>query len=113
MLGGFTGGKALLGMAFPLRNVDYPWISQTNYTVPKDAYTIYTSEDPEEVIDLMKRYGATHLFVSATMGTNANFVMTHEMGFGVEFNYNTLMNPNYFRPVYQDEGKTVILERIK
>lgn len=110
MFSGFAGGKALLGMAFPLRNVSYPYISQDNYTVPLDAYRIFTTDDPEEAVALMRRYGATHLLVSANMGTNANFIL---YGFGVPYNFKTLQDPQYFRPVYQEEGKVVILERVK
>ncbi len=109
MFGGFSGGRALLGMAFPLRNVTYPFISQNNYTVPMDVYRIYTTDNPEEAIALMKRYNATHLFVSENMGTNGNLIF---YGFGIPYNFKTLQDERYFRAVYQEEGKAVILERI-
>ncbi|MBI1870158.1 MAG: hypothetical protein HYS07_03090 [Chlamydiae bacterium] len=109
MFSGFSGGKALEGMAFPLRNVHLPYISQHNYIVAKDVYKIYTTSIPEEAISLMKRYGATHLFISQNMGNNGNFL---NKKWGVTYNFDTLHNSKYFRAIYQKEGKVVILKRI-
>lgn len=106
MFAGFSGGRALLGMAFPLRNVEVPCISRSDYRVPDDIHRIYTTDDPKEAVRLMKRYGATHLLISSNMASNGNFITK---GFGVKYNYKTLQDTRYFTPVYQDKGKVVIV----
>ncbi|MDP3980285.1 MAG: glycosyltransferase family 39 protein [Chlamydiota bacterium] len=113
MFAGFSGGRALLGMAFPLRRVDYPYISQKNYSVAEDIFRIYTTDNPEEAVSLMKRYGATHLLVSSNMAITGNFITSQQQGFGIVFNYNVLQNRDYFETVYEEEGQVVILKRLR
>ena len=110
MFAGFSGGRALLGIAFPLKNVDMSYISQKNYTVPDDIYRMYTTDDPHETVALMERYGATHLLITANMGSTGNFITK---GFGVPYNFKTLQDGRFFKTVYQEQGKVVILEKIK
>jgi hypothetical protein len=111
MLSGVTGGKALDGGMFPLRNVKFPYIS-VPATVQDDLYLIYTSKDPSETHRLVKRYGLTHVFYSLNMAEYGNLLSNYRPAseYGIPINLEKFNDPEYFRLIYEDETGTMIFE---
>jgi 4-amino-4-deoxy-L-arabinose transferase-like glycosyltransferase len=108
MLSGVTGGKALDGGMFPLRNVDLPYIS-VPAVVQDDLYILYNTSDPVEAHELARKYGVTHIFYSRNMETYGNLLSNHRPAseYGVPIELSKFHNPLFFRIKYQNEGGSV------
>jgi hypothetical protein len=105
MIAGVCGGKALLGGLFPLRNVDYPYI-QAPGQVQNDLYVLYTTDDVRKAVQIINRYGITHIFYSKNLEKTGYFGTSLQDGFGLPVN---LEKFDEFAVVYQD-GDILIFE---
>jgi hypothetical protein len=117
MVAGVCGGKTLLGGLFPLRNIDYPYVSKTASTMPivqDDIYRIYTSTSPEGAIALMRKYGVTHLFYSRTMECYGYLGTSLSQGtpFGIPVALDTFSGEG-FTIVYQTENVIIFALKTK
>ncbi|MFQ5800105.1 MAG: glycosyltransferase family 39 protein [Candidatus Hydrothermarchaeales archaeon] len=108
MFTGVTGGKAIDGGMFPLRNVDLPYIS-VPATVQDDLYILYTTEEPKKAHDLAKRYGLTHIFYSKNMEDYGNLLSKYKPAsdYGIPIYLEKFNVPKYFRPVYEDAENNI------
>ncbi len=112
MFSGVSGGKALDGGMFPLRNVDLPYIS-VPATVQDDLYVLYNTKDPKEASDLAKRYGVTHVFYSKNMESYGNLLSSYRPAsqYGVPISLEKFEDTQFFRRVYEDDlGGVIIFE---
>lgn len=100
MIAGVCGGKALIGGLFPLRNVDYPYI-QAPGQVQNDLYTLYTTDDMRKSLQIINRYGITHIFYSRNLERTGYFGTSLQDGFGLPVNMDKFLDE--FTVVYQDE----------
>ncbi len=107
MIAGVCGGKALLGGMFPLRNVDYPYIS-VPAVVQDDIYVIYATKDPQEAYKIAKKYGCTHIFYSKNMILYGNLLSNYKMDYGIDFEGEKFKDDNYFETVYNHDDVTII-----
>jgi hypothetical protein len=105
MLSGVTGGKALDGGMFPLRNVGLPYIS-VPAVVQDDLYILYNTSDPRETHEIAKRYSLTHIFYSKNMESYGNLLSKYRPAseYGVQIALEKFSEPEYFRLVYEDES---------
>ena len=103
---GVAGGKALEGSMFPLRNVALPHISQ-GWQVQRDIYAMYTSDDPETVKSLMRRYGCNTIVYSPAVLhhiehiTKGDAVLPDIEGLEKKDFGKTLFDPRQFEEVYR------------
>jgi len=113
MFAGVCGGRALLGGAFPLRNVDYPYIRAPG-TVQDDLYRMYSTCSAEEALQIARRYNLTHIYYSDMMRWYGNMISSlNGYRFGVEVCEEKFLNSPLFRIVYQrntPSGRVVIVE---
>jgi hypothetical protein len=116
MFGGITGGKALLGGMFPLRNVDYPYIRAPGQ-VQNDLYILYNTTDAETAHALARRYGATHIFYSRHMIRYGNLLSYYKSAhdFGVDVETEKFSDERYFETVYREDSPygEVVIVRVK
>lgn len=107
MFCGVAACKALEGSTFPLRNVTIPYITN-GWQVQQDIYALYTSDDPETVTALMRRYGVTHIVLSPKILfhieriTQGDVVLEDIHGLEKKNFSKTLQNPSYFEPIYRN-----------
>jgi hypothetical protein len=108
MLSGVTGGKALDGGMFPLRNVDLPYIS-VPAVVQDDIYVLYNTSDPGKAHELARKYGVTHIFYSRNMETYGNLLSNHRPAseYGVPIDLGKFLDPLFFKVIYQNDGGSV------
>ena len=113
MFAGVCGGRALLGGAFPLRNVDYPYIKAPGQ-VQDDLYRMYSTCDPAEAWSIAQRYGLTHIYYSDMMIAYGNMISRlNNYKFGVKVCEEKFRASPYFRIVYEKRtpsGRVVIVE---
>lgn len=102
MFAGVSGGRALLGGMFPLRNVDYPYIKAPGQ-VQNDLYILYNTSSAEEAWKIARRYNATHVFYSKNMELYGNLLSYYKPAteYGVEVNLEKFQDERYFREVYR------------
>lgn len=103
MLGGVTGGKALLGGMFPLRNVDYPYIKQPG-SVQNDLYILYNTSNARTAHRIAKQYNVTHIFYSDNMKKYGNLLSYYKSAalFGVDIDREKFDDQKYFEVVYKE-----------
>ncbi len=109
-----SGGKALLGGMFPLRNVDYPYIKAPG-EVQNDLYKLYKADGPKEASMLAKRYGATHIFYSDNMKRYGNLLSYQKPAsqYGVDIDEEKFSSEEFFEFVYREQspyGEVVIVQ---
>ena len=113
MFAGVCGGRALLGGAFPLRNVDYPYIKAPG-RVQDDLYRMYSTCDAAEAWAIARRYNLTHIYYSDMMIWYGNMISSlNGYRFGVEICEDKFLKSPYFRVVYEKDtpsGRVVIVE---
>jgi hypothetical protein len=111
MFSGVTGGKAVDGGMFPLRNVDLPYIS-VPATVQDDLYVLYTTEDSKKAHDLAEKYGLTHIFYSQNMANYGNLLSRYRPAsqYGIPIYLEKFNDPLYFMTVYGEHGTEKIFE---
>jgi hypothetical protein len=109
MFAGVCGGKSLLGGLFPLRNVNFPYIS-TPAVVQDDIYTMYNTEDAREIYSLMRKYACTHIFYSQNMIKYGALGSKHREGFGVPIHMEKFKDKRFFEEVYNDRDDAVIIK---
>lgn len=107
MIAGVCGGKALIGGLFPLRNVDYPYIKAPGQ-VQKDLYTLYTTQNLEEALEIIERYRITHIFYSRNLENIGYFGTSLQKGFGLPVELGKFYTEK-FAIVYQD-GDIIIFK---
>ncbi len=116
MFAGVSGGKALEGGVFPLRNVDYPYIKAPGQ-VQNDLYILYKTPNPGVARDIARRYNATHIFYSDNMMRYGNLLSYYKPAseYGVDTNYEKFEDERYFEPVYRKDSPygAVVIFRIK
>lgn len=100
MIAGVCGGKSLLGGLFPLRNVDYPYIKAPGQ-VQRDLYTLYTTDDTGEAMEIIERYKITHIFYSRNLEETGYFASSLQDGFGLPVDLGKFYT-EHFTVVYQD-----------
>jgi hypothetical protein len=114
---GVVGGRALEGSMFSLRNVDIPFINE-GWTVQKDIYQMYTTDDPYIVKALMRRYGCTHIVWSPKILTHiehitkGDSVLDDITDLGKKDFSGTLFNPEHFEEVHR-QGEVRLLKLIE
>jgi len=108
MLSGVTGGRALDGGMFPLRNVDLPYIS-VPAKVQDDLYVLYTTPEARTAHEIAGRYGVTHVFYSLNMELYGNLLSSYRPAseYGVPVSLEKFYNTTYFKLVYEDEAGDV------
>ncbi|MFV2040955.1 MAG: glycosyltransferase family 39 protein [Candidatus Hydrothermarchaeales archaeon] len=108
MLSGVSGGKALDGGMFPLRNVDIPYIS-VPAVVQDDLYILYNTSDPKTAHDITKKYGLTHIFYSKNMERYGNLLSNYRPAsqYGVPIDLDKFSEPEYFKLAYEDKSSGV------
>jgi hypothetical protein len=113
MFSGVTGGKALDGGMFPLRNLDLPYIG-VPAVVQDDIYIIYNTTNPAKAHELAKKYGATHIFYSANMAKYGNLLSNYRPAsqYGVPINLEKFSDPDYFKIAYSNERAEVAIFRV-
>ncbi len=101
MFAGVTGGKALLGGVFPLRNVEHPYIRAPG-TVQNDLFILYNTTNPAVASGLAKRYNATHIFYSDNMVRYGNLLSYYKPAsqYGVDVVMEKFEDGEYFELVY-------------
>jgi hypothetical protein len=109
MFGGVCGGKALLGGLFPLRNIDFNEYIKAPADVQDDIYDLYTSDSIDETMEIVQRYGITHIYVSHNMESRGYLGSYKAKGFGIPINHQKFRNAEYFYVVY-NVGDTKIYE---
>lgn len=102
MFAGVTGGRALLGGMFPLRNVDYPYIRAPGQ-VQNDLYVLYNTSSASEAWEIARRYNATHVFYSRNMELYGNLLSYFKPAaeYGVEVNLDKFSDGRYFSLAYR------------
>ena len=114
MVAGVCGGKALLGGLFPLRNIDYPYVSKHDSVYPvvqDDIYRIYTTKSLEEATSLMQKYGATHVFYSSNLEGFGYLGSNLKGDFGIPVSLDKFFEG--FEVVYQTENVIIFKLRTK
>ena len=113
MLAGICGGRTLLGSMFPLKNVDIPYITE-GWRVQTEIYSVYVTDSPGKIAEILKRYRCTHVFFSKKVLrhieaiTKGDTVLEDISGLE-EKNYSaTLFNPAYFKTVYEDKDVRIL-----
>ncbi|MFQ6105585.1 MAG: hypothetical protein ACE5NL_00755 [Candidatus Hydrothermarchaeaceae archaeon] len=114
MFAGVSGGKALLGGMFPLRNVDYPYIKAPG-RVQNDLFILYNTSDAREAHEIAKKYNSTHIFYSGNMISYGNLLSYYKPArkYGVDIDKRKFENETYFREVYRKGsryGEVVIVK---
>ncbi|MEI8175426.1 MAG: glycosyltransferase family 39 protein [Candidatus Omnitrophota bacterium] len=109
MLAGVCGGKALLGLPFPLRNVAAKHVSVKDVQQTRDdVYMIYQTEFAEYAALLMKRYHITHVFISEELAKTGNFGSLYHDTFGARIDRAKFLDGNYFEVVYNKDGILIV-----
>jgi hypothetical protein len=114
MMAGVCGGKALLGGLFPLRNIEYPYVSKHDSVYPivqDDIYRIYTQESLEETVSLMHKYGATHVYYSTHLEYYGYLGTTLKTGFGIPVSLDKFNQG--FQVVYRSENVIIFALKTK
>lgn len=112
MLAGVCGGRAFLGLPFPLRNVKVKYINTKEVQDVRDAvYTIYATPLSGQASALMRRYGLSHVFISEAMDKTANFGSLFYKGFGARIDREKFKDANFFEVVYNKNG--VLIAKVK
>ncbi len=103
MFSGVTGGKALDGGMFPLRNVGLPYIS-VPARVQDDLYILYTTQNPQKAAEIAKKYGVTHVFYSKNMEMYGNLLSNYRsaQNYGVPLNLTKFRDEKFFKTAYED-----------
>ncbi len=113
---GVSGGKALEGGVFPLRNVDYPYIKAPGQ-VQNDLYILYKTPNPSVTRDIARRYNATHIFYSDNMRRYGNLLSYYKPAseYGVDIYYEKFEDGRYFEKVYGKDSPhgAVVIFRVK
>lgn len=104
MFAGVTGGKALLGGVFPLRNVEHPYIKAPGQ-VQNDLFVLYNTSNPALASTLAKRYNATHIFYSDNMMRYGNLLSYYKPAsdYGVDISLEKFEDTGFFELVYERE----------
>ncbi len=102
MFAGVSGGKALLGGVFPLRNVEHQFIRAPG-KVQNDLFILYNASNPVIAINIAKRYNATHIFYSENMGNYGNLLSYYKPAsdYGVDVVLEKFADEKYFETVYE------------
>lgn len=113
MFCGINGGKCLEGSMFPLKNVSIPYITE-GWRVQQDIYSVYTTNDPISIGEVLERYHCTHVFLSQKSLrhiehiTKGDIVLDDIEGLEHKDFSATLWNPQYFIPVYYDKDIMIL-----
>jgi len=104
MFAAVSGGKALLGGVFPLRNVDHPYIRAPG-RVQNDLFIMYNASNPAMASNTVKRYNATHIFYSENMMRYGNLLSYYKTAsnYGVDIVLEKFEDEKYFETVYEEE----------
>lgn len=109
MIAGVCGGKTLLGLPFPLRNIDVKFISRKYVQKTRDdIYMIYHTPLSEYAYKLMERYRLTHIFVSSSMDKYSNFGSLFHETFGADINREKFNNEKFFDIIYNKNGVLIV-----
>lgn len=116
MFAGVTGGKALIGGVFPLRNVDYPYIRAPG-SVQNDLFVLYNTSSARVAYDIAKRYNSTHIFYSDNMINYGNLLSYYKSAsdYGVDTDKDKFEDRRYFEIVYKRPSLygEIVIVRIK
>lgn len=104
MFSGVTGGKALQGGVFPLRNVEHPYIKAPG-RVQNDLFILYNTSNPVIATSIAKRYNVTHIFYSEHMANYGNLLSYYKPAsdYGVDVAIEKFEDERYFKTVFERE----------
>ncbi len=113
MFAGVTGGKALLGGVFPLRNVNYLYIKAPGQ-VQNDLFILYDTSNAGVASNIAKRYNATHIFYSDNMMRYGNLLSYYKPAseYGVDIDIEKF-NGQFFETVYEKPSPYGIVRIIR
>ena len=101
LFSGICAGKALLGMMFPLKKVNYPYISNS-YTVLYDIHELYKTDDISIVENILDKYNCTHIYFSNNALRYIEFLVDGSA------DGEDLKNPKYDKLLSKDYSKTLL-----
>jgi asparagine N-glycosylation enzyme membrane subunit Stt3 len=113
MFGGICGGKSLMGSKFPLKNVNIPYITE-GWLVQQNIYSVYTTNDPGWIGVVLKKYGCTHVFLSKNVLIHIEYItqsdsVLEDVNSLVKKDFSdTLINPKYFKTVYENKDVKIL-----